>query len=733
MSFGRQDLRSRQIPRLLWGIAYRRRRPFRHDADDGAVGVRARRDGDRGLARGPRWRAPTRGGRGLLRLAASRRRDVQHLPPRQRALPLRARRARGAERRAALGPRPLRGAQARHRRLLRRVRDRPPRSLRAREGLGRPARRRRPVRERRARLLPRRRRRPRTARRAVARRDPASTGPRRDRRRGRDPTRRGGDIRRLRARRAHRRPDIRRRAARRALRHRRRPRPRDRRRLCHRRLRHGRRRPGVDRDPARLRGHDDPRRRHRAQHGRLPDGMTSLWVDEPVVAPAREAVVAPRRRRRPARPQSAVADILAGLAGLGLGITVALAVGAESAGSLRAPGGIATALGRLSGLLAAYAMVVVVLLVARVPALERAIGQDRLVRWHRKLGPWPLYLLVAHAVLITVGYARAAHDGPLHQFGQLLWTYPGILAATVGGVALIAAGVTSYRLARRRMAYETWWSVHLYTYLALFLSFSHQVDTGASFVGHPVTRAWWTVLWAGTLALVLGARLGLPLWRSLRHRVRVIDVVPESPGIVSVVLAGRRLDRLPVAGGQFLQWRFLRRGLWWQAHPYSLSAVPAGDRLRITVKDLGDHSRGLAALTPGTPVAIEGPYGAFTRDARRGDKLLLIGAGVGTAPIHSLLQDLPRNVDVVVLSRASSSAELVLREDLERETRRRGGRLLELVGPRERVPLDAAALRRLVRDLSGREVYLCGPEGFTTALAAALGEAGVPATHIHFE
>ena len=33
------------------------------------------------------------------------------------------------------------------------------------------------------------------------------------------------------------------------------------------------------------------------------------------------------------------------------------------------------------------------------------------MRWHRRLGPWPLYLLVAHAVLITVGYAQAAHDG----------------------------------------------------------------------------------------------------------------------------------------------------------------------------------------------------------------------------------------------------------------------------------------------------------------------------------
>jgi len=433
----------------------------------------------------------------------------------------------------------------------------------------------------------------------------------------------------------------------------------------------------------------------------------------------------------PARSRPLVVVVLGALAGLGLGVTLGLGVSAESLGSLRAPGGLATAAGRIAGLTAAYAMVVVVVLVARFGPLERAVGQDRLVRWHRTLGPWPLYLLAAHGALITAGYARAANDGVLHQFGQLLWTYPGVLAATVGGLLLIAAGVTSYRLARRRMAYETWWAVHLYTYLALLVSFPHQIHTGASFVGHPLASAFWPALWLATLALVLVSRVGLPVWRSLPHRLTVASVTPEGPDAYSVLLRGRRLHRLPVAGGQFLQWRFLRRGLWWQAHPYSLSNVPSGDRMRITVKDLGDHSRGLAAVTPGTRVAIEGPYGVFTPDSRRGNKLLLIGAGVGSAPILSLLQDLPKTVDVTVVNRAHSSAELLLSDELEHETRRRGGRLIELAGPRDRVPLDAAALGRQIPDLTTRDAFVCGPEGFTAAVARELHAAGVK--HVHFE
>jgi len=450
--------------------------------------------------------------------------------------------------------------------------------------------------------------------------------------------------------------------------------------------------------------------------------------------PARPFVRVRRvRRRLPARPRPLVVDGLAALAGLGLGITLALGIAAESAGSLRADGGIATAAGRLTGLAAAYGMIVVVVLVARCGPLERAVGQDRLVRWHRKLGPWPLYLITAHAVLITVGYAQAAHDGVLHQLGQLLWTYPGILAATVAFALLIAAGVSSYRLARRRLAHETWWAVHLYTYLALFLAFSHQVDTGASFVGHPWARAWWTALWIATLALVVAFRISLPAWRSLRHRVSVESVEPEGPDTFSVVLRGRRLHRLPAAGGQFLQWRFLRPGLWWQAHPYSLSAAPAGGRLRITVKHLGDHSAALASLAPGTRVAIEGPYGAFTADRRRADRVLLVGAGVGITPIRALLDELHEAVDVVVILRGSRREDLVLRDEIAHLVRSRGGRLHELVGPRDQVRLDAARLAALAPGLHERDVYICGPDGFTEAIAATATDAGVAPDRIHYE
>lgn len=442
---------------------------------------------------------------------------------------------------------------------------------------------------------------------------------------------------------------------------------------------------------------------------------------------AAQAAIRVRRGRK------AVADRILFVLGVGLGISIALAMSDVGHATLALPGGVFTAVGRVSGLVGAYLLLVTVVLVSRFAALERAIGQDRLVRWHRRLAPWALSLIVVHVVTITLGYAAAAKAGALRELWLLVTGVPNMLGAAVGFVLLIMSAVTSWRVARRHLEYETWWAVHLYFYLALVLSFAHQVTTGAAFIGHPIARWWWTALWVAAAGTVVVYRVLVPLWRSIYHRLRVVAVYNEGPGVISVVVEGRHLERLPVDGGQFLQWRFLRRGLWWQAHPYSLSAMPRPPHLRITVKALGDHSAQLARIRPGTLVAIEGPYGTFTKNARSSDRVALIGAGVGVTPLRALVEDLPAGVHAVALLRASNHHEAVLAEEMRVLLESRGGFLQALVGPRSSTRLDASMLRNLVPDIAGRDVYVCGPHGFTRQVIRAAESLGVASECIHTE
>ena len=439
-------------------------------------------------------------------------------------------------------------------------------------------------------------------------------------------------------------------------------------------------------------------------------------------------------RRRPGHaPKHWVADACLGLAGLGFGATLALVITGESRGSLAAPGGLLIAGGRLAGFSGAYLMLVMVVLIARLPWLERTVGQDRLVRWHRRIAPWTLGLIGAHVVLVTLGYARLARIGPLHQFWVFLTTYPDLLAAAVGFGLLVVAGATSIRIARRHLKYETWWIVHLYLYLALALAFAHQIVTGVSFIGHPLTRAVWIAVWTATAGMVIAFRVLQPILRNLRHQLRVVAVREEAPGVFSVICSGRRISRLAVSGGQFFHWRFLTKDLWWHAHPYSLSAMPRPPFLRITVKGLGDQSRAVAHLKPGTRVFIEGPYGAFTQHARSSESVALIGAGVGITPLRALLEDLPASVDVTVLIRASTPEDIVHRDEVADLVRQRGGQFHEVIGSRHRVRIDAATLRRLIPDIAASDVYICGPKGFNELVIAATTRLGVHRDRIHQE
>jgi predicted ferric reductase len=426
-------------------------------------------------------------------------------------------------------------------------------------------------------------------------------------------------------------------------------------------------------------------------------------------------------------------DACAALAGLGFGAVLAAVILGESRGSLAAPGGLFSAVGRLAGLAGAYLMLIMVVLIARLPWLESSVGQDRLIRWHRQLAPWAIGLITAHVVLITLGYAQASSTGVLHELWVLVTSYRDMLAATVGFGLLIMAGVSSYRYVRRRLRYETWWVIHLYLYLGLAMAFAHQIFTGVSFIGHPLVRALWIVVWAATAGLVLVYRVAQPAWRSLRHQLRVVEVRQEAPGVVSVVCQGRHLDRLAVSGGQFFHWHFLTKGMWWQGHPYSLSALPQPPYIRVTIKGLGDQSRAAASLRPGTRVAIEGPYGTFTDHARLREGVALFAAGVGITPVRALLEDLPDGVDVVVVVRASTPADLVHRNEVADLVRQRRGRLQEIVGSRHKVRLNARVLRSLVPDIAYRDVYICGPGGFTAQIADAAQQLGADAKQIHTE
>ncbi len=464
----------------------------------------------------------------------------------------------------------------------------------------------------------------------------------------------------------------------------------------------------------------------------------------------------PARTPTPAPSQSGTewsAGIFGGAALLSVVAVVALWLRDGGVQAIADPGGVATTFGRLTGLVAADLLLVQVLLMARIPWMERAWGQDVLTRRHRLVGFASFHLMLAHVMLITIGYAQSAKAGLLSEAWALTTTYPGMLLAVGGTAALILVVATSLRAARRRLRYESWHLIHLYAYLGVGLALPHQLWTGADFLTSPVASVFWWGLWGTAAGAIVLFRLALPIARSAYHGMSVQAVVPEGPGLVSVVIRGRHLDRMGLHPGQYFHWRFLERPGWTRANPYSVSGMPRADRLRITARTDGDGGRRLTRLRPGVPVMVEGPYGSMTPHRRRQRDVLLIAAGVGITPMRGLAEQIGlesaapgrsgyRSPSVVLLHRISRPADAIFGSELAELARYCDLRVVHLVGARSPDgswlpgphPGNArTALRQMVPDIGDRAIYLCGPPGWTTSVIRTLRQLRIPASAIHRE
>ena len=423
------------------------------------------------------------------------------------------------------------------------------------------------------------------------------------------------------------------------------------------------------------------------------------------------------------------------VAGIGMGITIGMQVSGLHMHDLNTVYGVVLSLSRLTALMGAYLSVIGIFLIARIPAVEKSIGHDQLVIWHRNLGPWSLYLIGAHFFLVVVGYAGQDQMTLAQEIWRILNDFAWMWWAMAGFVLMVLAGITSYKKARAKYSYETWWMLHVLTYGAVASAFMHQIENGQMFIEHPLNRAYWIGLYALMAFSVIWWRFLLPVVRSLQHDLHVESIVEESPDVYSVIMKGRNLVKLGAEGGQFFEWRFASKGQLMVAHPYSLSAAPTARYMRITVKALGDHSRSLATIKPGTRVFIEGPYGVFRAGQAKSRRVVLIGGGIGVTPVRALLDEFKNSVPIDFIYRAMRDVDLALKSELDQIAAESDGavKIHYLVGSPREHPMDATHLLSLVPRVRQSDIYVCGPKPLVSAVVQTAADLGMSHDRVHHE
>lgn len=392
-------------------------------------------------------------------------------------------------------------------------------------------------------------------------------------------------------------------------------------------------------------------------------------------------------------------------------------------------GDVFVALGRFAGIALGYAVLLELLLVARVPALERAFGFDRMNRFHRGAGIAILYTIVAHLIFLVGGYAIRNDANIVNQFVEFFESWEDVSSAVWGAGLMLLAGVLSIKAVKKYLTYDLWYAVHLLMYIGAILAFGHTIQSGDFASG--ASLIFWLLL-TGEVALVfVGYRIALPFVYDLMHKFKVERVVQESPSTYSVYIGGKHMKKFHFEAGQFAQFTFLRRGIM-RHRPFSFSAPYDGKHIRITVKDFdGAVTSKIRTLVPGTRVIVDGPLGRFTLASAETEKYCLIGGGVGVTPIASLARDAKaKGKDAVVLISHRNPSDAPLLEEMRTTGVRTEVFFAEGQGGQK---LSGELIEKICPDIHERDVYICGPAPMMDALTEGLVVRGISRNRIHTE
>jgi predicted ferric reductase len=325
----------------------------------------------------------------------------------------------------------------------------------------------------------------------------------------------------------------------------------------------------------------------------------------------------------------------------------------------------------------------------------------------------------------------------LPELWSLMTTQKWMWAATASGVLFLVIGLTSWRRIRTKVHYETWYFIHLTAYLAVLMGFGHQLTMGSDFVGDKVGTYWWWALYLIVLVVVIVDRFGDLARAFFRRPLRVAAINYEGPNVASVRISGPGLKKLRATAGQYFLLRFGYGDLLWQAHPVSLSAAPTDQALRFTLKNLGDGSGLIHQMPVGTRAYLEGPYGRMTAERAQGERVLLVGGGVGIAPLRAVIEDCTPEQRPVLIVRVRNDADFVHKAEVEALLAKRNGTLYVLSGPRHHFgggdPFKPEMMKQAVPDVADRHVYICGPESLERAVEKSVRACGVSLDRIHVE
>lgn len=374
---------------------------------------------------------------------------------------------------------------------------------------------------------------------------------------------------------------------------------------------------------------------------------------------------------------------------------------------------------------------------ARFGPVDAPYGLDAVLQYHRQISFVMFGFILAHPVILFIqNPALLRLLNPIEASWMARW---GVLSV-VAMIILMAASIWRRQL---RLRYEVWRVTHGLLAVVVVASALVHIERSGYYVSGPWRRGAWIVMSLVLMGLLLWVRIIKP-WTLLRRPYTVTSVREVAPATWAVTVTPDGHDGLRFVPGQFAWLMVDRSPFAVREHPFSFSssAEQAGS-YEFTIKELGDFTRTVGQIEPGTRAYLDGPFGAFSSERQQGPGYVMIAGGVGIAPMISMLRTLADQGDrrpVTLLYGSPSWDQVIYQDELERL----GGSLDLTVVHVLDVPHEGwvGESGMITGDVIGRHLperferyrfFVCGPNKMMDSVEKALSDRQVPAEHVNLE
>ncbi len=369
-------------------------------------------------------------------------------------------------------------------------------------------------------------------------------------------------------------------------------------------------------------------------------------------------------------------------------------------------------------------MTISVILTTRLNVFESLFGGlDRMYQVHRVAGT----SVALFALMHFIGVPKELPAGVDPSLNPLAPSAPLGMAS----LALLVIGL--FIALNRKISYSRWRLPHKAMAGVYMLVIGHFMTAPAVFFERFSTSGIMLVIAAiiGVIALFY-TMLGMNKRTATPFTIEAVNALERATEIV----LKPKGDMITFNPGQFA-FLEIQGKEWSEAHPFTISSAPDENRLRFTIKVLGDWTRKIREeLKPGGDVIVRGPYGRFNTDKLNGKKQVWIAGGIGVTPFLSMVRAMKagdeRDIQFVYASR--NREEALFLDELQSRTKNLGNisvnPLFSDQGAFARVDV---AKEKLSAPLTEYEYFICGPKPMLDSLIRDLKKEGVPRAKIHTE